>query len=95
MKSSSQSNTNQQQVVSQSTTVNVQNVIEQPKPSQIEQFKMFADVVNALDGPAQTAPGAVVITTQQKSAFDFLTDPNTMILVGSVLFGALLLIKKV
>ena len=98
MSSSKSSNdSNQQVVTTQNTNVNVQNIIEAPKPSALEQFKSLADVVAVLDGgevaKTSAAPTAAVVI-QAPDSLAFLKDPQTLIWIAAGAIGLILIAKK-
>lgn len=95
-KSSNQSN--QQVVTTQNTNVNVQNIIEAPKQTALEQFKSLADVVAVLDGgevakTGQAAPTAAILI-QSPDPLAFLKDPQTLIWIAAGAIGLILIAKK-
>ena len=94
------SETTQTQNVSQSTTVSVQNVIQNTRPLEsLEKLKMLADVFTTLDN-AETAkkaagtPGAVVSVANVPAANLFSSPLTLGLVVGGVIFSIYLLRKR-
>ena len=93
-KSSNQSN--QQQVVSQSTTVNVQNIIEQPKLEPLQKLKLLGEVLQVLEPKeVQAAPAQTAVVLATPDPLSFLKNPQTLIWIGAGLLGVILIAKKV
>jgi hypothetical protein len=91
-KSSNQST--QQQVVSQSTTVNVQNVIEQPKLEPLQKLKLLGEVLNTLDGPKEVAGAQTAVILSNPDPLAFFKDPQTLIWIGAGVIGLVLIAKR-
>lgn len=94
------SETTQQQNVSQSTTVTVQNIIDNSRPLEsLEKLKMLADVFTTLDN-AETAkkaagtPGAVVSVANIPAANLFSNPLALGLIVGGAVLAIYLLRKK-
>jgi len=95
MKSSSSNQSNQQQVVSQSTTVNVQNIIEQPKLEPLQKLKLLGEVLNTLDAKDGTGGSQTAVILSTPDPLDFLKNPQTLIWIAAGLLGVVLVAKKV
>jgi len=92
-KSSNQST--QQQVVSQSTTVNVQNVIEQPKLEPLQKLKLLGEVLNSLDGPKESSGSQTAVILSTPDPLAFFKEPQNLIYIGAGIVALVLIAKKV
>lgn len=92
------SSTVQQQQVSQSTTVTVQNVIEDKGLEPLERLKLVTEVLGSIDqaqAAKQSGPQTVILQPQvQQSPFSFLQDPKTVILLSAAAAGLIILSKR-
>lgn len=95
------SSTTQSQNVSQSTTVNVTNVIEDKGLEPLEKVKLLADIFVSLD-QAETnrnkppqGPQTVLIQSPAASPLNFLADPKTIALIAGSVILIIVVLKKV
>ncbi|GEM_PF-3580567 len=94
------SSTSQSQNVSQSTTVNVTNVIEDKGLEPLEKVKLLADVFVSLDQAQANrqkaaVPQTVLIQPPATPALSFLADPKTIALITGSIILILIVVKKV
>lgn len=95
--SRSSSQSTQQVVTTQQTSVNVQNIIEAPKVSPLQRLKMLADVVTSLEGPKAETPQPILtaVTVQNPDPLSFFKEPQNLIWIGAGILGVVLIAKKV
>lgn len=90
------SSTTQQQSVSQSTTVTVQNIIDTSKELEpLERVKLLADVFAQIDAAAKpNVPQTVVIPTTQAAPKSVFSDPNMIALLIAAALGGIIIFKR-
>lgn len=95
--SRSSSQSTQQVVTTQQTSVNVQNIIEAPKETPLQKLKMLADVVASLEGPKAETPQPILtaVTVENPDPLAFFKEPQTLIWIGAGILGVVLIAKKV
>lgn len=91
--------TNQTQTVTQSTTVNVQNIIEDKGLDPLEKFQILGNVFARLDeieiAKQNVGTPAAAVSIFQPSALAFLQDPAALLMIGGITAAIILLVKKV
>ena len=93
--SRSSSQSTQQVVTTQQTSVNVQNIIEAPKETPLQKLKMLTEVLGTLDGPVATAPPITAVTVQGSDPLAFFKDPQNLIWLGAAAVAVIVIAKKV
>lgn len=95
--SKSSSQTSQQVTTTQTTNVNVQNIIEAPKETPLQKLKMLSDVLVSLEGQKTTpqTPVVAAVTVQNPNPLEFLKDPQIWIWLGAGALGLVVIAKKV
>lgn len=94
--SRSSSQSTQQVVTTQQTSVNVQNIIEAPKQTPLQKFKDLSEVINLLDKKNEVKEvGGTALIIQNPDPLSFFKDPNNLIMIGAGLLGVILIAKKV
>lgn len=93
------STTTQQQQVSQTTNVQVTNVIEDAGLEPLQRAQILADIFTKLDQVAiekekAGAPSAVVIQPQAEP-FGFLRDPKTVLLITAAVIAVVVVARKI
>lgn len=92
------STTTQQQQVSQTTNVQVTNVIEDAGLEPLQRAQILADIFAKIDQveidrQKAAIPDAVVVTNQS-GPFDFLREPRTVALIAVAVVGVLIVARK-
>jgi len=88
--------TEQTQQVSQSTSVTVQNVIQDRGLEPLEKAKFLVDIFSTIDRieNEKNAGPQTVFVQPQASAFGFLADPLTLGMITAAAAALILIVKK-